>query len=106
MTTETISISMTLHLHDDPTIPDAKRGHVASGAGRPPQTTDEQSAAGLIWWQCTFCHSWVLVDAYRQTREKCTCGARRCHHTSRPDSWGEKYYSEGWTRDGQTWWFC
>jgi hypothetical protein len=95
-----LGIGISLHLQSDPTFPEAKRGHVIP-PDQTPRATDEQLALGLIWWPCSFCHSWVLVDSTRRARERCSCGARRCHHTSR-----DGYYSEGWRRDGKTWWFC
>lgn len=77
-------------------FPDAKRGD--SVAGAEPDETPEQSAAGLVWWPCSFCNRFVLVDAWPKLhgrRERCACGARRI--ISRE--------TEGWTRGGKTWWF-
>ena len=56
--------------------------------------TPEQLAAGYIYWPCPFCGFNVLINAFRHTREKCPCGARRC----------SKGDSDGWRKDDVVWW--
>lgn len=76
-----------------PTLPDAKRGATAQA---PIQETSEQLEAGLVWWPCSFCNLRVLVDSRKRGRERCACGAVRCHSGR----------SEGWRKGKQEWWFC
>lgn len=75
-----------------PMLPTAKRG---DSANAPIQETDEQLAAGLVWWPCSFCNLRVLVDSYKRGRERCQCGAVRFHAGN----------SEGWRKGSQEWWF-
>ena len=79
--------------------PTAKRGDVVKGRA---VETQEQLDAHLVWWSCPFCDCKVLIDAWRQTRERCICGAARCHHT---DS-RRGIYEEGWRRGIREWWMC
>jgi len=75
-----------------PTLPNAKRGDCSEVLVK---ETSEQLAAGLVWMPCSFCGRRVLVDCKRATRERCKCGAIRCHHL------GE----EGWRKGKNEWWF-
>jgi len=75
-----------------PTMPAAGRGAVCEGSIK--ETTD-QLDAGLVWWPCSFCGKKVLVDSKSRGREKCSCGAVRCHYRGQ----------EGWCKDGDEWWF-
>ena len=59
-----------------PTLPNAKRGTVSNTHVT---ETKEQLDAHLVWWVCGFCGREILIDAYRNTREKCNCGAVRCN---------------------------
>lgn len=71
-----------------PTLPNAKREAVTV----PPITeTSEQLAENLIWWPCSFCGKRVLIASFIRGREKCTCGAVRCHSQG----------AEGWQKDGE-----
>jgi hypothetical protein len=96
-----MNIGMRIEIRDgnEPTVPTAKRGAFFQGLVR---TTDEQSEKGLTWWPCAFCGGNVLVDVYRNTRERCACGARRCHHTDTRRG----IYEEGWRLNGHTLWYC
>lgn len=87
-----IGIGLDVISEETPTLPDAKRGDSVEGLIR---ETEEQLAADLIWWPCSFCGRHVLV-AVGRGREKCACGAVRCHSRGQ----------EGWRRDGKEWWFC
>lgn len=94
-----ISLGMSISTSASPVYPNAKRGSVVPRSETgiyEPRTTDEQDEDGLLWWPCSFCEAWVLVDAFRLTRERCACGARRCHRNG----------NDGWTKDGVTWWFA
>lgn len=71
-------------------------------ADPPMEETAGQRAEGLVWWRCSFCGRLVLVDAYRNTRERCTCGARRCHHNDARRG----IHEEGWRKGKDEWWFC
>lgn len=74
----TLSIGWDVIDSSTPTLPNAKRGRVSE---KHVKATEEQLKAGLIWWPCGFCGRYVLIDSWRNTREKCTCGAvRRNHH--------------------------
>lgn len=83
-----------------PTIPSAKRGRATS---KDVTETAAQLDAGLIWDWCPFCDRHVLVDAFRRTRERCTCGAVRTHATVRGYD-GDRHYNQGWRRGKKTWW--
>lgn len=69
-----ISLSFIVTDSNTPELPGAQRGAVSD---RHVAETDEQLKGGLVWWPCGFCGRFVLIDAYRNTREKCTCGAER-----------------------------
>ena len=76
-----------------PTLPNAKRGDCSDVLVR---ATSEQRAAGLNWIPCSFCNRYVLVDTNRATRERCKCGAVRCHNQD----------EEGWRKGKKKWWFA
>lgn len=97
MMSETISINIgwSLTTGESPVFPDAKRGAVYERTGPlAPRATLQQLDAGLIWASCCFCGAFVLIDAERRTRERCSCGAVRCHRNG----------ADGWRRDGESWW--
>jgi len=88
-----IQMLMELNTWNTPTIPDAVRGSVVD----PPVTeTREQLDSGLIWWCCSFCGRMVMINCSIRGRERCSCGAVRCHYCGQ----------EGWRKDGKTWWIC
>ncbi len=71
-------------------LPNAKRGDFSATLV---SETQAQLDAHLIWWQCSFCGGYVLIDSLRQTHEKCKCGAKRI----------SRNWHDGWTKDGITW---
>lgn len=75
-----------------PSVPGAKRGAVYDGVVC---ETWDQLEAGLVWLPCLFCGRRVLIDSNVRGREKCSCGAIRCHSRG----------SEGWRKDGDEFWF-
>jgi len=92
---DSVQVSFEVVTDDTPSRPHAKRGDSIRAGGRGITETDEQLSAGLIWWPCSFCNRHVLVSVNIRGRERCKCGAVRCH------SQGQ----EGWRRDGKEWWF-
>ena len=88
-----ISISAYAIDSTTPELPGAKRGAVSDFL---PLETDAQLKAGLIWWPCAFCGKLVLIDAYRNTREKCSCGAERRN----------RHGNANWFKDGETIEYC
>jgi hypothetical protein len=78
-----------------PTLPDTK-----CGATSPTQVTETsaQLKDGLVWDKCSFCGSYVLIDAYKQRHEKCTCGATKITRKGGMIC--------GWRKDGKEWIMC
>ena len=99
--TDAMAINLNIELATgyEPKDPNAKRGDSIAG---PVQETREQLAGGLVWATCSFCGGHVLVGIRRDYRERCACGARRCHHTdSRRGT-----YAEGWRCGTEERWLC
>lgn len=94
-----IEVSFEVRTGTEPTVPEARRGHVTEG---PIRETREQLDGGLVWIRCSFCGKYVLVGARSHTRERCSCGARRCYLT---DS-RRGVYQEGWRKGNDAWWMC
>jgi len=96
-----VGLGITFEFNDgkEPMYPDAKRGDSVEGRAR---ETPGQREAGLVWWPCSFCGRKVLVDAWRRTRERCACGARRTTHTDT----ARDIYEEGWRKGEQEIWFA
>jgi len=91
---EKIEIVLRMEVITDqtPVMPGAKRGEVYTGAI---QETGDQLEAGFVWWPCLFCGRKVLVDSNVAGRERCSCGAVRCHWRG----------MEGWRKNGEECWF-
>lgn len=87
-----IQFGFSVNTVDTPIIPLAKRGDVSDNHVN---ETREQLDNGLVWWKCSFCGRYVLIDSDRPTREKCSCGAVRCNHKGQ----------SGWRKDGVEWWY-
>jgi len=87
-----LGIGMDFITEATPTLPNVKRGDTSDHLVT---ETPEQLKDNLVWWPCSFCGRYVLVDSFRFTRERCKCGAVRIHSKG----------SEGWRKDDEEWWF-
>lgn len=80
---------------DTPTLLDAKLGDTSKTQVI---ETSEQNHAGLIWDKCPFCGGYILIDVWKQHREKCACGAVKILRKGGMVC--------GWKKDGVEWIMC
>ena len=86
-----VMLTMDCTTDQTPSWPDAARGDCFDGSIT---ETRAQLDQNLVWEPCAFCGLKVLIRCDIRGRERCSCGAVRCHHRGQ----------EGWRRGDDEWW--